>query len=62
VKQKKSVNWEAATWTFGQLCPPGTTDRAVAALTFYKILKTKKLGKLTTKQEEDFGAITISEE
>jgi len=44
---------------FSTLCPPTSTRRGEAAVTFLLLLQMEKEGKVTTKQEEDFGDIKI---
>merc|ERR1719427_970141 len=44
---------------FSTLCPPTSTRRGEAAVTFLHLLQMEKEGKVITKQEEDFGDIEI---
>ena len=41
------------------LCPLPTTVRGAAALSFYRVLKMEKRGRLATEQEETYGPIGI---
>ena len=41
------------------LCPLPTTVRGAAALSFFRVLKMEKRGRVATEQEETYGPIDI---
>ena len=43
------------------LCPLPTTVRGAAALSFLRVLKLEKRGRIATEQEENYGPIVIGD-
>jgi len=55
-----TVNTEGRQVMFSSLCPPDSTSRSVAALTFLRVLQMEKNGEVRTVQEEQFGDISVT--
>eukprot|EP00092_Neocalanus_flemingeri_P026355 GFUD01028571.1.p1 GENE.GFUD01028571.1~~GFUD01028571.1.p1 ORF type:complete len:567 (-),score=207.89 GFUD01028571.1:217-1917(-) len=60
VHAKVSQLVEDSGWcSFSSLCPPTSTSRGEAAITFFHLLQLEKEGKVMTSQEEAYGEIEV---
>eukprot|EP00092_Neocalanus_flemingeri_P007005 GFUD01007563.1.p1 GENE.GFUD01007563.1~~GFUD01007563.1.p1 ORF type:complete len:133 (-),score=43.14 GFUD01007563.1:143-541(-) len=60
VHAKVSQLVEDSGWcSFSNLCPPASTSRGEAAITFFHLLQLEKEGKVITSQEEAYGVIMV---